>query len=51
MDDYPWTIGQFVWTGFDYLGEPSPWDTDAWPSHSSYFGIRLIRKDPDAGKD
>lgn len=39
MDDYPWTIGQFVWTGFDYLGEPSPWDTDAWPSHSSYFGI------------
>ena len=39
MDDYAWTIGQFVWTGFDYLGEPSPWDTDAWPSHSSYFGI------------
>lgn len=39
MEDYPWTIGQFVWTGFDYLGEPSPWDTDAWPSHSSYFGI------------
>lgn len=39
QDDYPWTIGQFVWTGFDYLGEPSPYDTDAWPSHSSYFGI------------
>ncbi len=39
MEDYPWTIGQFVWTGFDYLGEPSPYDTDAWPSHSSYFGI------------
>jgi len=39
MDDYPWTIGQFVWTGFDYLGEPAPYDTDAWPSHSSYFGI------------
>ena len=38
-DDYPWQIGQFVWTGFDYLGEPSPYDTDAWPSHSSYFGI------------
>lgn len=38
-DDYPWTMGQFVWTGFDYLGEPSPYDTDAWPSHSSYFGI------------
>ena len=39
QDDYTWTLGQFVWTGFDYLGEPSPYDTDAWPSHSSYFGI------------
>ena len=39
QEDYDWTLGQFVWTGFDYLGEPSPYDTDAWPSHSSYFGI------------
>ena len=38
-DDLPYNMGQFVWTGFDYLGEPSPYDTDAWPSHSSYFGI------------
>lgn len=38
-DDHEWVLGQFVWTGFDYLGEPSPYDTDAWPSHSSYFGI------------
>lgn len=38
-DDKEWVIGQFVWTGFDYLGEPSPYDTDAWPSHSSLFGI------------
>ncbi len=38
-DDHEWEIGQFVWTGFDYLGEPSPYDTDAWPSHSSMFGI------------
>lgn len=38
-EDYDWCIGQFVWTGFDYLGEPSPYDTDAWPSHSSVFGI------------
>jgi len=38
-DDFPWVIGQFVWTGFDYLGEPSPYDTDAWPNHSSMFGI------------
>lgn len=38
-DDHDWTIGQFVWTGFDYLGEPSPYDTNAWPNHSSMFGI------------
>ena len=38
-DDHEWTIGQFVWTGFDYLGEPTPYDTDAWPNHSSMFGI------------
>jgi beta-galactosidase len=28
--------GQFIWTGFDYLGEPTPY---GWPSRSSYFGI------------
>lgn len=38
QDDKPWVIGEFVWTGFDYLGEPTPYDT-AWPSRSSYFGI------------
>lgn len=38
-EDLPYVIGQFVWTGFDYLGEPSPYDTDAWPNHSSMFGI------------
>lgn len=38
-DDLDYNIGQFVWTGFDYLGEPSPYDTDAWPNHSSMFGI------------
>ncbi len=32
----PWVAGQFVWTGFDYIGEPSPFP---WPSVSSYFGI------------
>ena len=37
-DDKPWSIGEFVWTGFDYLGEPTPYYTD-WPSHSSLFGI------------
>lgn len=38
MDDLDYTIGQFVWTGFDYLGEPTPYD-GYWPSRSSYFGI------------
>ncbi len=38
MDDLPYTIGQFVWTGIDYLGEPTPYD-GYWPSRSSYFGI------------
>lgn len=38
QDDYPWVIGEFVWTGFDYLGEPTPYDEYA-PSRSSYFGI------------
>lgn len=38
-DEHPYVLGQFVWTGFDYLGEPSPYDTNAWPSHSSVFGI------------
>ena len=38
QDDKPWVIGEFVWTGFDYLGEPTPYD-EVWPSRSSYFGI------------
>lgn len=38
MEDKPYTIGQFVWTGYDYLGEPTPYD-EYWPSRSSYFGI------------
>lgn len=38
QDDEKYTIGQFVWTGFDYLGEPTPYD-EYWPSRSSYFGI------------
>jgi beta-galactosidase len=38
QDDKPWVIGEFVWTGFDYLGEPTPYD-NYWPSRSSYFGI------------
>ena len=36
--DKDWVLGEFVWTGFDYLGEPTPYDM-AWPSRSSYFGI------------
>ena len=37
QDDKPWVIGEFVWTGFDYLGEPTPYDGKG--SRSSYFGI------------
>jgi beta-galactosidase len=33
---HPWMAGEFVWTGFDYIGEPTPFN---WPSRSSYFGI------------
>lgn len=32
----PHVAGMFVWTGFDYLGEPTPYP---WPARSSYFGI------------
>ncbi len=28
--------GMFIWTGFDYLGEPTPY---TWPARSSYFGL------------
>lgn len=38
QDDRPYVIGEFVWTGYDYLGEPTPYDT-YWTSRSSYFGI------------
>lgn len=38
QDDNPWVIGEFVWTGFDYLGEPTPYDEYP-PARSSYFGI------------
>jgi beta-galactosidase len=38
QDDKPWVMGEFVWTGFDYLGEPTPYN-EMWPSRSSYFGI------------
>lgn len=38
QDDYDKVIGEFVWTGYDYLGEPTPYD-EYWPSRSSYFGI------------
>ncbi len=37
-DDLKYCMGEFVWTGFDYLGEPTPYYTN-WPSHSSLFGI------------
>jgi beta-galactosidase len=36
MKKYDFLSGMFVWTGFDYMGEPTPY---SWPSRSSYFGI------------
>lgn len=36
-DDLHYCIGEFIWTGIDYLGEPTPYYS-AWPSHSSLFG-------------
>ncbi|WP_299587215.1 beta-galactosidase GalB [Mucilaginibacter sp.] len=36
MKKYDFLSGMFIWTGFDYLGEPTPY---SWPSRSSYFGI------------
>ncbi|MGE5815306.1 MAG: glycoside hydrolase family 2 TIM barrel-domain containing protein, partial [Acidobacteriota bacterium] len=45
LDRSPSVLGEFVWTGFDYLGEPTPYfnsgsDRKAdWPARSSYFGI------------
>lgn len=36
LDSKDFIAGQFIWTGFDYLGEPTPF---GWPARSSYFGI------------
>lgn len=48
QDENPYVMGQFIWTGFDYLGEPTPYGgrdhstngywNGSWPSHASYFG-------------
>ncbi|WP_310560558.1 beta-galactosidase GalB [Flavobacterium sp.] len=38
QDDLEFVAGEFVWTGFDYLGEPSPYN-EGTPARSSYFGI------------
>jgi len=40
QEHLPNVLGEFVWTGFDYLGEPTPYGSRRdWPSRSSYFGI------------
>lgn len=46
QDNLPNVLGEFVWTGFDYIGEPTPyWDGNSgdtkgdWPARSSYFGF------------
>lgn len=39
LQKFPWMLGQFVWSGFDYHGEPDPYEEGYFPAHSSYFGI------------
>ncbi len=39
QDTFSFVGGEFVWTGFDYIGEPTPWGRNNDPSRSSYFGI------------
>ncbi len=46
QDQFPQVLGEFVWTGFDYIGEPTPYFQGRgagvqadWPARSSYFGI------------
>jgi beta-galactosidase len=45
QDAEPALLGEFVWTGFDYLGEPTPYfgqqadNSKDWPARSSYFGM------------
>jgi beta-galactosidase len=36
LNKQPFVAGQYIWTGFDYIGEPTPY---GWPARSSYFGI------------
>jgi len=36
VKDHPFVSGMFVWSGFDFLGEPEPYK---WPARSSYYGI------------
>jgi beta-galactosidase len=42
-DRLPQVLGEFMWTGFDYIGEPTPYFADRdpadWPARSSYFGM------------
>ena len=45
QDDLPYVAGEFVWTGSDYLGEPTPYDEE-WPSHSSLFGLFDLSSQP-----
>jgi beta-galactosidase len=45
QDAMPAVLGEFVWTGFDYIGEPTPFfgghddNSHDWPARSSYFGM------------
>ena len=45
QDRYPFVGGEFVWTGFDYLGEPSPFDASARSSYSGIIDLAGFKKD------
>ena len=46
VEKYNFISGMYIWTGFDYLGEPTPYD---WPARSSYFGIMDLAGFPKNG--
>ena len=44
LDKYPATMGEFVWTGFDYIGEPTPYDGDLTGLKPNSWGYKQVVK-------
>ena len=45
QEQHPYVAGEFVWTGFDYLGEPTPFDSPARSSYSGIIDLAGLKKD------